>query len=96
MVGNPPFGSVTENKELLTQYKKNKYNTETNNIFSFFLEKALLISDVVSLIIPKSFLSAPEFNKTRELVSNFAIRKITDYGEKAFKNVKIETISMLV
>jgi len=96
VVGNPPFGSVTENKELLTQYKKNKYNTETNNIFSFFLEKALLISDVVSLIIPKSFLSAPEFNKTREIVSRFSINKITDYGEKAFRGVKIETISLVV
>ena len=96
VVGNPPFGNITENKALLTKYKENKYNTATNNISSFFLEKAISLGDVVALIIPKSFLSAPEFNKTRELVSKFSLNKITDYGEKAFKGVKIETISLIV
>lgn len=96
VIGNPPFGDISENKELLNDYKKNKYNTETNNLFSFFLEKVLQLGNTVGLIIPKSFLSAPEFNKTRELVSSFAIEKITDYGEKGFKGVKIETISLIV
>ncbi len=54
------------------------------------------LGDIVGLIIPKSFLSAPEFNKTRELVSSFALEKITDYGEKGFKGVKIETISLII
>src|SRR3989344_3734283 len=96
VIGNPPFGNISENKNLLNDYKKNKYNTETNNLFSFFLEKAIQLGDTVGLIIPKSFLSAPEFNKTRELVSSFAIEKITDYGEKGFKGVKIETISLII
>jgi DNA (cytosine-5)-methyltransferase 1 len=96
IVGNPPFGDISENKELLNAYKKNKYNTETNNLFSFFLEKATQLGNTVGLIVPKSFLSAPEFNKTRELVSSFAIEKITDYGEKGFKGVKIETISLII
>lgn len=96
IIGNPPFGNISENKELLNIYKKNKYNTYTNNLFSFFLEKAIQLGDIVGLIIPKSFLSAPEFNKTRELVSSFAIEKITDYGEKGFKGVKIETISLII
>ena len=96
VVGNPPFGDISENKNLLTLYKRNKYNTETNNLFSFFLEKAMRLGDTVGLIIPKSFLSAPEFNKTREMVSSFAIQKITDYGEKGFKGVKIETISLII
>jgi len=96
VVGNPPFGSVTEDAKLLAAYKQNKYNTQTNNVFSFFLEKCIQLGDVVGLIVPKSFLSAPEFNKTRELVSNFNLKKITDYGEKAFKGVKIETISIIV
>lgn len=95
-IGNPPFGSITTDQRLLAEYKNDKYNTQTNNIFSFFLEKCIQSSDIVGLIIPKSFLSAPEFNKTRELVSQFAINKITDYGEKAFKGVKIETISLIV
>ncbi len=96
VIGNPPFGDISENKELLSIYKKNKYNTDTNNLFSFFLEKAIQLGSTVGLIIPKSFLSAPEFNKTRELVSSFAIEKITDYGEKGFKGVKIETISLII
>jgi DNA (cytosine-5)-methyltransferase 1 len=96
VIGNPPFGDISENKKLLNIYKKNKYNTETNNLFSFFLEKAIQLGNTVGFIIPKSFLSAPEFNKTRELVSSFAIEKITDYGEKGFKGVKIETISLIV
>ena len=96
VIGNPPFGDITTDKETVKLYKKNKYNTDTNNIFSFFLEKAIQFGNTVGLIIPKSFLSAPEFNKTRELVSSFAIEKITDYGEKAFRGVKIETISLIV
>jgi len=96
IVGNPPFGDISENKELLAVYKQNKYNKDTNNLFSFFLEKAIQLADTVGLIIPKSFLSSPEFNKTRELVSSFAIEKITDYGEKGFKGVKIETISLII
>ncbi len=96
VIGNPPFGDISENKELLNSYKSDKYNTETNNLFSFFLEKAIQLGNTVGLIIPKSFLSAPEFNKTRELVSSFAVEKITDYGEKGFKGVKIETISLII
>ncbi len=96
VVGNPPFGDISENKELLKLYKKDKYNTDTNNLFSLFLEKAIQFGDTVGFIIPKSFLSAPEFNKTRELVSSFAVEKITDYGEKGFKGVKIETISLII
>lgn len=96
VVGNPPFGDLSENKALLNIYKKDKYNPETNNLFSFFLEKAIQLGNTVGIIIPKSFLSAPEFNRTRELVSSFAIEKITDYGEKGFKGVKIETISLII
>lgn len=95
-IGNPPFGSITVDTDLLSEYKKDKYNIQTNNLFSFFLEKCVQLADTVGIIIPKSFLSAPEFNKTRELVSNFAVRKITDYGEQAFKGVKIETISLII
>lgn len=96
VIGNPPFGNIIKDKELLNVYKRDKYNKDTNNLFSLFLEKAIQMADVVGLIIPKSFLSAPEFNKTRDLVSKFSVEKITDYGEKGFKGVKIETISLIV
>ena len=96
VVGNPPFGKITDNEALLLEYKKGKNNTKTSNLFSFFLEKAVNHANIVALIIPKSFLSAPEFNATREFVSRFAISKITDYGERGFKGVKIETISLII
>lgn len=96
VVGNPPFGKLTNDENLLIEYKKNKRNSRTNNLFSFFLEKAISHADTVALIIPKSFLSTPEFNDTREYVAEFAIEKITDYGERGFKGVKIETISLIL
>lgn len=96
IVGNPPFGKLTDNDTLLREYKKGKMNPKTSNLFSFFLEKAISSADIVALIIPKSLLSAPEFNDTRAFVSKFAIEKITDYGEKGFKGVKIETISLII
>lgn len=94
-VGNPPFGKIARG-DLLTTYKQNARNSKTNNLFSFFLEKTIRCADTVALIMPKSFLSAPEFNATREFVSRHAIRKIADYGEKAFEGVKIETVSVMV
>jgi len=96
VVGNPPFGKISDNESLLLEYKRGKFNTKTSNLFSFFLEKSIGHADTVALIIPKSFLSSPEFNATREFVSKFAVSKITDYGEKGFKGVKIETISLIV
>ncbi|MGX1023870.1 DNA cytosine methyltransferase [Psychroflexus sp. MBR-150] len=95
VVGNPPYGKVTKNKELLDLYKFRAYNSDTNNIFSFFIEKSLRLGDFVSLIVPKSLLNAPEFDKTRELLTKCDLQKICDYGEKAFKGVKIETVSFL-
>ena len=95
VVGNPPYKKITNDKELLAQYKLQAFNTDTNNIFSFFIEKSLRLGNYVSLIIPKSLLNAPEFNKTRNLLTKFDLQKICDYGEKAFKGVKIETVNFL-
>ncbi|MBG6112216.1 DNA (cytosine-5)-methyltransferase 1 [Flavobacterium sp. CG_9.10] len=95
VVGNPPFKKITNAKSLLSSYKKDVFNTDTNNIFSYFIEKSLTLGRVVALIIPKSLINSPEFNKTRELLEKLKITKITDYGEKGFKGVKIETISFI-
>ncbi|MDY0161252.1 MAG: DNA cytosine methyltransferase, partial [Bacteroidales bacterium] len=95
VVGNPPYGKVTKNKELLDLYKFGAFNSNTNNIFSFFIEKSLRLGNFVSLIVPKSLLNAPEFDKTRALLKKHDLQKICDYGEKAFKGVKIETVSFL-
>lgn len=96
VVGNPPYKKLTKNKELLERYKFGLHNTDTNNLFSFFIEKSIRLGDYTSLIVPKSLLNSPEFDRTRELLKNQGLKKICDYGEKAFKGVKIETISFLV
>jgi len=95
VVGNPPFKKVEKEKTLLFAYKNGMYNKDTNNIFSFFIEKSLKLSNYVALIAPKSLLSTPEFNKTRELLERKKVLKIVDYGELAF-DVKIETIGVIV
>ena len=96
VVGNPPYGKLTSNKLLLKKYKADLYNSKTSNLFSFFIEKAISISDYVSLVVPKSITSSPEFNLTRKLLLKQDLIKICDYGEKGFKGVKIETISFLL
>ena len=95
VVGNPPYMKVSD-KNLLKQYKQSVANTETNNIFSFFIEKALQIGDVVSLVVPKSLINAPEFGGTREIMNQLPITNIVDFGEKGFKGVKIETIAFTI
>ena len=95
VVGNPPYMKVKD-KVLLKLYKQSVKNTETSNIFSFFIEKALELSDVVSLIVPKSLINAPEFDKTRQLMNEYPITHIVDFGEKGFKGVKIETIAFTI
>lgn len=95
IIGNPPFGKVTNDKSLLKAYKNGKHNQKTNNLFAFFIENAINQARHVSLIVPKSLLSTPEFNDTRELMNKFKLEKIVDFGEKAF-DVKIETIGFVL
>lgn len=92
VVGNPPYMKVAD-KSLLKRYKAAVKNINTNNIFSFFIEKAIQLGDVVSLIVPKSLINAPEFDLTRQLMNEYPITNLIDFGEKGFKGVKIETIA---
>lgn len=96
IVGNPPYKKMRKSDSFLTAYKKNIYNNDTNNMFSFFIEKSIKIGHYVSLIVPKSLINTPEFNKTRELMDSYNISHIIDFGEKAFKGVKIETINFTI
>lgn len=94
VIGNPPFNKLGSANKKLKQYRSQCYNSETSNTFSFFLEKAMLISDYVSMIVPKFLLNTPEFRKTRELIESKRIDAIIDFGEKGFKRVLVETISI--
>lgn len=96
VVGNPPYKKLTKEKLLLAQYKTDVFNKNTNNIFSFFIEKAIKIGNVVSLIVPKSLINAPEFDATRALMKEKNISRIIDFGERGFKGVKIETVSFVL
>lgn len=96
VVGNPPYRKLTNNKKLLTRYKSAAINKESNNLFSFFIEKAISLGRFVSFIVPKSLINSPEFDITRNLLNGQNLIKICDYGEKGFKGVKIETISFLL
>ena len=96
VIGNPPYMKITKDKELLASYKQHALNKDTNNIFAFFIERMMSVGAVVSLIVPKSLINAPEFNQTRALMKEKRITHIIDFGEKGFKGVKIETISFIL
>lgn len=96
VLGNPPYMKLTKDKKLSAKYRASFVNKDTNNIFAFFIEKALTLGRYVSLIVPKSLINAPEFNATRDLMMQYAITHFIDFGEKAFKGVKIETVSFTI
>ena len=96
VIGNPPFGKVSNNPRKLRKYKKTAKNQDTNNICSFFLDKCADLSSVVSLILPKAVLNIPEFAPTRKYLEKFSVSAILDFGEKGFKGVLVETIALVI
>lgn len=94
VIGNPPFSKLRAKEA--AKYLKNNMNKNTTNTFEFFLEKSILISDYVVMIMPKAVLNTPEFTSTRELLSTKKIDCIQDYGENGFKGVLVETICMFI
>lgn len=96
VIGNPPYMKLTGHKTLTAKYKQTARNKDTNNIFAFFIEKAISLGRYVSLIVPKSLINSPEFNETRKVMSEYALTHFIDFGEKAFKGVKIETVSFTI
>lgn len=91
-IGNPPF-SKEKNTKIHQDYLGIKYS---NNLFAYFLENGLLISDYVVLITPKNLLNTPEFNELRQKLSSKKIETILDCGEYGFKGVLIETICTFI
>lgn len=94
VIGNPPFSKLKAKEA--AKYLKNNINKDTTNTFEFFLEKSMLISDYVVMIMPKAVLNTSEFISTRELISAKKIDCIQDYGENGFKGVLVETVCMFV
>lgn len=96
VIGNPPYMKLTKDKDLLAKYKLHIENKDTNNLFAFFVERMMTLGNIVSLVVPKSLINAPEFNKTREIMNGKQICRIIDFGEKGFKGVKIETVAFIL
>lgn len=96
IIGNPPFYKLKSNDKRLPEYRKAAINRVTNNICSFFLEKAIEIGNFVSLVFPKFLLNTPEFLQTREYLANKSVESIVDFGEKGFPGVLIETIAISI
>ena len=91
IIGNPPFGKIKDLNKL-KDYKKNKISEKNKNQFQLFMEKSLKLSKNIAFILPKSFISAPEYNSFRSVIEEMNIYSIIDFGEAGFKGVKIETI----
>lgn len=94
VIGNPPFTKLNANKA--KEYLKENINKETTNLFEFFLEKSMRISNYVAMITPKILLNTPEFKKTRKVVSKYKVDCIQDFGEQGFKGVLVETICLFI
>lgn len=95
MIGNPPFTKLKSGEPLIS-YQKNAYNKNSANIFSYFLEVGLRISDYIVMITPKNLLNTPEFTDTRKQLEKYKFDYILDFGEYGFKGVLIETICSFV
>lgn len=95
VIGNPPFMRLNKNDGLL-DYSITFNDTITKNISGFFLQKAVEISEYTIMIMPKYFLSNPDFRVSRERVKTKSIEKILDFGETGFKGVLIETIAIYI
>ncbi|MED4273157.1 Eco57I restriction-modification methylase domain-containing protein [Weissella confusa] len=85
VVGNPPFGGT-----------KKKPGYISSNLATQFLEKLLETKSFISLVLPKSVISAPSFSEFRDYLYNYSVKSIVDFGENGFKGVKIETINMMI
>ena len=96
VIGNPPFGKINSKDPTLRVYKENAINRDTNNICSFFLDKAQALGRFVALVFPKFILNTPEFSVSRTYLSQKCIYGIIDFGEKGFPGVLIETIALFI
>ena len=96
IIGNPPYHKLNPKDIDCKFYKLNSNINKTTNLFVYFFEKAIRDGNVVSLVIPKSVLNAPEYIELRDILKQYNIKSLIDFGEKGFDGVKIETINIIV
>lgn len=95
IIGNPPFTKLSS-KDILKYIKNSVFSKNLTNLAGLFLEKSLLDSDNVSLILPKNLLSNLEYIGTRNILKEYNVESILDFGELGFKDVLIETINLTI
>ena len=97
IIGNPPFYKMkSSDRYLLKKYREQAINKETTNVCSFFLDKAVSMSDNICFVFPKFLLNTPEFRTSREFLEKMSVNAVVDFGESGFPGVKIETIAISV
>lgn len=96
VIGNPPFHKLGSKDSLLKTYRDQAINKTTNNICSYFLDKAISIGNYIALVLPKFVLNTPEFAPSRGYIKNKHVDCIIDFGEKGFPGVLVETIALFV
>ncbi len=89
VIGNPPFKRITAKQSA-------KLGNTITNLSGQFLLKAMSISNIVSLVMPKNLLSTNDYKDLRQLAQKKPIDTIIDFGEKGFKGVLIETIAITI
>ena len=89
IIGNPPFQRIS--KKIA-----NSFGNGVTNLAGQFLLKAMSISDIVALVMPKNFLSTKDYEEARDKVTERSVDTIIDFGEKGFKGVLIETIALII
>ncbi|WNM14655.1 Eco57I restriction-modification methylase domain-containing protein [Mesomycoplasma ovipneumoniae] len=95
IIGNPPFTKLSS-KDILKYIKNSAFSKNLTNLAGLFLEKSLLDSHNVSLILPKNLLSNVEYIGTRNILKEYNVESILDFGELGFKGVLIETINLTI
>lgn len=95
IVGNPPFLKL-KRATGLSEYANQFDDSTTTNLSGFFIQKACWTGEHIVMIMPKYLLNNPDFKETRSRINKFAIDKIIDFGEKGFRGVLIETISLVI
>jgi len=90
IIGNPPFGSIKKND------LSNGMSYLSSNLATIFLEKILRIPAYISMIMPKSVLSAPSFQTFRQYLSVFNIKSIIDVLPSGVKAINTGLLSKLV
>ena len=95
IITNPPFGKIKPN-EINKEIQSISNKILTKNLYALFLYKSLQHAENIAFICPKSLLNTPEYDNLRKELSKYYLRSIHDYGEKGFKGVLIETISIQI